>query len=311
MMGVKGRAALAIFFIVFFFCSLWLYGGLDRWDYCLKVYIQEKESLTLHRNGTSEEDDMTPMEMCPGQKFQVAVLLMHLQAAPVSTNDVLLKPYLASWDELIKFIDTLGPMVGLISQEIESKTSIIRELAKKEEAESKTQESEGFAEDNQASESSLPLPELSPVSDATVGRAYTSVRSMIKAELDQGLVDFTQQTTSGCRTLLRLHRALLWLQLFLHSLANEDLEAGRARSPAELCREAYRLTLAQHHLWWVRKAAELAFVAMPDRAFFYRLVCVETQAEATAILSRVVRAIQKVYDRTQVALEEHGMLELP
>ncbi|XP_007258147.2 glycolipid transfer protein domain-containing protein 2 [Astyanax mexicanus] len=304
MMGVKGRAAFAIIFIIVFLCTMWLYGGLDRWDYCLKVYIQDNESLTFYKPISSEDNDTAPLELCPGQKFQVAVLLMNLQAAPVSTNDVLLKPYLASWDELINFMETLGPMVGLISQEIEGKTSIIRELAKKEEAESKEQVQEGQPSD-------IALPELSPTSDVEMGRAYRSVRSMIKAELDQGLVDFNKHTASGCRTLLRLHRALLWLQLFLRNLANEDLEAGRARSPAELCREAYQLTLAQHHLWWVRKAAELAFVAMPDRAFFYRLVCVETQAEATVILNRVVRAIQKVYDRTQVALEEHGMLDLP
>lgn len=83
------------------------------------------------------------------------------------------------------------------------------------------------------------------------------------------------------------------------------------RSPSELCREAYRLTLAQHHSWWVKKAAELAFIAMPDRQFFYKLMCVRTQAEATALLNRVVQAIQTVYDRTQVALREHDMLALP
>uniref|UniRef100_A0A3B1JC37 Glycolipid transfer protein domain containing 2b n=1 Tax=Astyanax mexicanus TaxID=7994 RepID=A0A3B1JC37_ASTMX len=292
-MGVKGRAAFAIIFIIVFLCTMWLFY------FVLHIFLlgfdfnsrsaSHPQSLTFYKPISSEDNDTAPLELCPGQKFQVAVLLMNLQAAPVSTNDVLLKPYLASWDELINFMETLGPMVGLISQEIEGKTSIIRELAKKEEAESKEQVQE----------------------DVEMGRAYRSVRSMIKAELDQGLVDFNKHTASGCRTLLRLHRALLWLQLFLRNLANEDLEAGRARSPAELCREAYQLTLAQHHLWWVRKAAELAFVAMPDRAFFYRLVCVETQAEATVILNRVVRAIQKVYDRTQVALEEHGMLDLP
>ncbi|KAI4874980.1 hypothetical protein NFI96_026516 [Prochilodus magdalenae] len=258
-------------------------------------------SPALNGNNVSEEDNVgAPLGMCPGQKFQVSVLLMHLQAAPVSTDDVLLKPYLASWDELIKFMDTLGPMVGLISQEIKSKTSIIRELAQKEEDELK----------RQAQEMEL-MAEAERASNGALTGAYTSVRSMIKEELARGLVDFTKYTSSGCRTLLRLHRALLWLQLFLHSLAEKDSEAGRARSPSELCRDAYRITLAQHHTWWVRKAAELAFTAMPDRAFFYRLVCVDTQVEAATILNRVVRAIKKVYKRTQAALEEHSMLELP
>ncbi|XP_036420282.1 glycolipid transfer protein domain-containing protein 2 isoform X2 [Colossoma macropomum] len=309
-MGVKGRAAFAIIFIIVFICSLWLHGGLENWDYCLKVYIQNQQSPSLYGNNVSEED-MAPLGLCPGQKFQVGVLLMHLQAAPVSTDDVLLEPYLASWDELIKFMDSLGPLVGFISQEIEAKTSIIRELAQKEaELKGQAQDKEATAEE-QVSGTSISKGEPTHPSAGVVGRAYTSVHSMIKEELAQGLVDFTQPQASGCRTLLRLHRALLWLQLFLSSLAEEQSEAGRARSPSELCRDAYRVTLAQHHTWWVRKAAEIAFVAMPDRAFFYRLVCVDTQKEAAAILNRVVRAIQKVYNRTQIALEEHGMLELP
>lgn len=178
-------------------------------------------------------------------------------------------------------------MVGIISQEIEAKTSIIRKLAEAE-----------VEERNQQAQY--------PSSHG----AYVSVRSMIKSELQRGFVNFGQLTESGCRTLLRLHRALLWLQLFLHNLADDEMEMME-RSPSELCREAYRLTLAQHHSWWVKKAAELAFVAMPDRQFFYKLMCVRTQAEAAALLNRVVKAIQEVYDRTQVALKEHDMLALP
>ncbi|KAG7314490.1 hypothetical protein KOW79_021793 [Hemibagrus wyckioides] len=288
-MGVRGRATLAVIVIIISLFSLWLYGGLDHyWENCRKDSITEEHSTSLYGSNTWSEDNPPPLEVCPGQKFQFAYLLMHLQAAPVSTNDVLLKPYLASWDELIKFMETLGPMVGIISQEIETKTSIIRKLAKKEEEENNPQGRNASASHG----------------------AYVSVRSMIVAELERGFVNFDRLTESGCRTLLRLHRALLWLQLFLHSLADKKKEMME-HSPSELCREAYRLTLAQHHSWWVKKAAELAFVAMPERRFFYKLMCVRTQAEASALLNRVVKAIQIVYDRTQVALVEYDMLALP
>jgi len=50
----------------------------------------------------SSDKGEAPLRVCPGQRFQIAYLLAHLQAAPVSANDVLLKPYLASWDELIR-----------------------------------------------------------------------------------------------------------------------------------------------------------------------------------------------------------------
>uniref|UniRef100_A0AAQ6ISJ2 Glycolipid transfer protein domain-containing protein n=1 Tax=Anabas testudineus TaxID=64144 RepID=A0AAQ6ISJ2_ANATE len=216
-------------------------------------------------------------KICPGQTFQVSLLLSHLLAAPAYTSDVLLQPYLSSWDELVKFMDALGPMVGLISKEIESKTSII------------------LTGKNKVSKH--------------IG-AYHSVRSMIWVELNRGVVNFHHQTDSGCRTLLRLHRALLWLKLFLEKLA-ETPATGHFRSPSELCREAYQNTLAMHHTWFVRRAAELAFIALPERGFFFRLVCVQNQEGLRTILNRVARAIGEVYDRTQKALEENGMLDLP
>ncbi|KAF7661468.1 hypothetical protein LDENG_00261300 [Lucifuga dentata] len=308
-MGVKSKAAAAIVVLLLFLGSLWLQGGPDyHWDSCLKVYDQVNK---LHQLSNSSEadraDDGRPLEECPGQIFQVSLLLSHLLASQASTSDVLLQPYLSSWDELVKFMEALGPMVGLISKEIESKTTIFRQLAL-------------MAEEGPEAELS---PDKYPVGSVSTktgtenkleisqhATAYHSIRSMIWFEMNRGLVDFNQQTDSGCRTLLRLHRALLWLKLFLQKLAETPV-AGRLRSPSELCREAYQSTLAYHHTWFVHKAAELAFIAMPKRSFFYRLVCVQNQEELGAVLTRVVHAIGKIYERTQGALEENGMLDLP
>ncbi|XP_078122729.1 glycolipid transfer protein domain-containing protein 2 [Sander vitreus] len=308
-MGVKSKAAAAIVVLLLFLGSLWLQGGLDyHWDSCLKGYNQVN---TLHQlynsSGADRAEGPQLLEGCPGQTFQVSRLLSHLLAAPANTSDVLLQPYLSSWDELVRFMEALGPMVGLISKEIETKTSIIRQLAL-------------LAEGNPEAELGPDIHSINSVnvepgtknnkeaSQHTGG--YHSVRSMIWVELNQGLVDFHHQTDSGCRTLLRLHRALLWLKLFLEKLAETPV-AGRLRSPSELCREAYKSTLANHHSWFVRRAAELAFIAMPERGFFFKLVCVQRQEELSTALNRVVQAIGEVYDRTQKALEENGMLDLP
>uniref|UniRef100_A0A8C1NZ98 Glycolipid transfer protein domain containing 2 n=1 Tax=Cyprinus carpio TaxID=7962 RepID=A0A8C1NZ98_CYPCA len=283
----------------------------DYWNTCPKAYSIKNKILSFIRVNSSD-DEVAPLRVCPGQRFQVADLLAHLQAAPVSANDVLLKPYLASWDELIKFLEALGPMVGLISQEIESKTAIIRDLAQKAEKERKMKERKRT---HQQSDPVLMISHNSSSDYSQMNHkpsyGYTSVRSMIKWELENGLVDFHKQTNSGCRTLLRLHRALLWLQNFLLELGKDTTEGEHLRSPSDLCKETYQRTLAHHHTWWVRKAVELAFLAMPERPYFYQLVCVETQAEATLVLNRVVRAIEEVYERNEVALQEHGMLDLP
>ncbi|XP_005472092.1 glycolipid transfer protein domain-containing protein 2 [Oreochromis niloticus] len=305
-MGVKGKAAAAILILLLFLGSLWLQGGLDyHWDSCVKGYNQLNKLHQLSNSSVGNGAE-SQLELCPGQTFQVSLLLSHLLDAPTYNSDVLLQPYLSSWDELVKFMDSLGPMVGLISKEIESKTSIIRQLAL-------------TAEGNPEAEVGPDLHSINSVNSQGGGTknkasvhtsAYHSVRSMILMELNQGLVSFHHQTDSGCRTLLRLHRALLWLKLFLEKLAETPVE-GRLRSPSDLCREAYKSTLAQHHTWYVRKAAELAFIALPERGFFFRLVCVQNQEELSKVLHRVSRAIGEVYDRTQKALEEHGMLDLP
>ncbi|XP_023260567.1 ceramide-1-phosphate transfer protein-like [Seriola lalandi dorsalis] len=308
-MGVKSKAAAAILILLLFLGSLWLQGGLDyHWDSCLKGYNQVNKLHQLsNSSGANGAEVSQILEGCPGQTFQVSLLLSHLLAAPAYTSDVLLQPYLSSWDELVKFMEALGPMVGLISKEIESKTTIIRQLALSAE---ENPEAELGSNVHSINSVSTEADTKNSVEASQHTSAYHSVRSMIGVELDRGVVDFHHQTDSGCRTLLRLHRALLWLKLFLEKLAETPV-ASRLRSPSDLCREAYQSTLANHHTWFVRRAAELAFIALPERGFFFRLVCVQNQEELSAVLNTVVHVIGEVYNRTQKALEENGMLDLP
>lgn len=56
-----------------------------------------------NRSGADEAEGLQVLEMCPGQTFQVSLLLSHLLATPAYTSDVLLQPYLSSWDELVKY----------------------------------------------------------------------------------------------------------------------------------------------------------------------------------------------------------------
>ncbi|XP_008297225.1 glycolipid transfer protein domain-containing protein 2 [Stegastes partitus] len=308
-MGVKSKAAAAIVVLLLFLGLLWQYGSLDyHWDSCLKGYNQVNK---LHQLSNSSGADAAwgphVLEACPGQTFQVSLLLSHLLAAPAYTSDVLLQPYLSSWDELIKFMESLGPMVGLISKEIESKTSVIRQLALLSEENPEAELSPDIHSINSGNTEVGTKNDVEALGHAS---AYHSLRSMIKTELNQGVVDFNHQTDSGCRTILRLHRALLWLKLFLEKLAETPV-AGRLRSPSDLCREAYQNTLANYHTWFVRRAAELAFIALPERGFFFRLVCVQSQEELSMVLTKVAQAIEVVYNRTQKALEENGMLDLP
>ncbi|KAK1882300.1 Ceramide-1-phosphate transfer protein [Dissostichus eleginoides] len=121
-MGMKSKAAAAILVLLLFLGSLWLHGSLDyHWESCLKGYNQGNTLHQLYNSSGAEGSEV--IKGCPGQTFQVSMLLSHLQAAPELTSDILLQPYLSSWDELVRFMEAMGPMVGLISNEIETKTS--------------------------------------------------------------------------------------------------------------------------------------------------------------------------------------------
>lgn len=57
----------------------------------------------LHNSsGASPSEGPQVLKECPGQNFQASMLLSHLLASPAYTSDVLMQPYLSSWDELVK-----------------------------------------------------------------------------------------------------------------------------------------------------------------------------------------------------------------
>ncbi|XP_061092287.1 ceramide-1-phosphate transfer protein [Conger conger] len=317
----------AIFSFLLFLGSVRLPDGTVQqceasWLPCLGLYAPEFKPVpsTLPSDTDGNHGDGLLLSECPGQNFQVSRLLSDLHSALGPGSEVLLQPYLSSWDELIKFMESLGAVVEFFSQKVRDKVSVIRRLAQEElERQEEGPQRMGTGRNkhkdpgslgNTGPEAENQLQHLGADGENERG-SYKSVRSMIRTELSRGMVDFERETASGCRNLLRLNRSLLWLQLFLKNMADGPDADGRLRSPGELCREAYQQALAPYHPWLIRRAAEIVILAMPEWDTFFRLVCVHSQAEAAPVLDRVVRAIEEVYSRTQGALQEHGMLELP
>ncbi|TRZ09627.1 hypothetical protein HGM15179_017483 [Zosterops borbonicus] len=128
---------------------------------------------------------------------------------------------------------------------------------------------------------------------------------MVEQELAAGQAALRARPDSGCRTVLRLHRALRWLQLFL-----EGLRSGDPRTSV-LCTDAYNASLAAHHPWVIRKAATLAFCALPSREAFLEIMNVGTAEEAVAVLGEAIPYIRDVYGITQELFESHKLLDLP
>ncbi|XP_030043790.1 glycolipid transfer protein domain-containing protein 2 isoform X2 [Microcaecilia unicolor] len=235
---------------------------------------KDKEMMTAKVVALVQNVEYT--RQCEGMEFQITRVLAAFRSCISEDGQILLKEYLSGWKEFIKFMDSLGMVFGFISQETTTKINIMNVYLA-----------------------------------GSSGAEYHTLQSMIKHELDHGLVNFKElprdQVPSGCRTLLRLHRALKWLEMFLYKLSISTSQDNTGK----LCALAYEETLAHHHSWFVRQAAALAFLAMPPRRELLQILCVHKEEEAQFVLSTTAKSIIRVYDLTQRVYEAHGMLELP
>ncbi|XP_053321095.1 glycolipid transfer protein domain-containing protein 2 isoform X2 [Spea bombifrons] len=213
---------------------------------------------------------------CGENDFRIGRMLRSFRSCVTRDGQVLLEEYLNGWRELIKFMDALGTVFTFISSETRTKINILQ----------------GYL-------------------DGEHGQSYRTISSMIRYELDNEVVNFKElprnRVPSGCRTLLRMHRALKWLEDFLYKVGTSP---GQEKT-SELCAESYHKTLAHHHSWFIRQVAEVAFLALPPLEKMYEVVCVKDQAEARVVLLTTVDAIVKVYNITQELYTDNEMLDLP
>uniref|UniRef100_A0A8C6XPG5 Glycolipid transfer protein domain-containing protein n=1 Tax=Naja naja TaxID=35670 RepID=A0A8C6XPG5_NAJNA len=179
------------------------------------------------------------------KEFDIRQLQWAFSASLSPQGEVLLGEYLHGWRQLM---DALGMAFELISREAQSKIGIMQRHR-----------------------------------EGPQGPHYCTVQSMVDFELASGFVGFwslpARLPPLGCRTLLRLHRTVKWLELFLQRLgASQEDE-----SPSWMCAEAYRVTLAPYHSWWVQQAAALAFLALPSRQELYHTIVRAEQLVARAL----------------------------
>uniref|UniRef100_A0A674PBF6 Ceramide-1-phosphate transfer protein n=1 Tax=Takifugu rubripes TaxID=31033 RepID=A0A674PBF6_TAKRU len=190
-------------------------------------------------------------------------------------KEVYLEHYVSGWRGLVKFLNSLGSVFGFISKDAVGKIKIL----------------EGYLEGDNSSQ-------------------YATVQLMVKYELDNQLVDLTKRGNhpeSGCRTLLRLHRALRWLELFLERLR----VSGQDEKTSVMCADAYDQSLSQHHPWVVRKAAGLAFCVLPGREAFFQVMNVGSAEQVVSVLGEAVPLISEVYQITETLYAEQQLLQLP
>ncbi|XP_069466208.1 ceramide-1-phosphate transfer protein isoform X2 [Ambystoma mexicanum] len=214
--------------------------------------------------------------MTEAEKFSLREVLADFRSClTIDNQDVLVDYYISGWKGLIKFMNSLGTVFSFISKDAVTKIQIV----------------EGYR-------------------NSAEGEKYKSLRTMVLYELGANLVDLDKRgdhPNSGCRTILRLHRALRWLQLFLDSLRTSTPES----KTSTMCSDAYNDSLSNYHPWIIRKTATVAFCALPARDTFFEVMNVGTPEEVVAMLNEAMPFVAQVYLITQDLYQQHNLLDLP
>ncbi|XP_018926169.1 ceramide-1-phosphate transfer protein [Cyprinus carpio] len=207
--------------------------------------------------------------------FSLQRVLEAFRSSMSENKEVYIKYYIAGWQELVSFMNSLGNVFSFISKDVVNKIQILENFLSGES-----------------------------------GSYYVTIQSMVKYELENELVDLTKRGShpeSGCRTLLRLHRALRWLELFLERLRTST-EDGKT---SVMCSDAYNESLSQHHPWLIRKAVGVAFCALPGRDTFFDVMNAGDHTQVVALLGESLPLIAEVYQITEDLYAKNHLLELP
>ncbi|KAL0603623.1 Ceramide-1-phosphate transfer protein [Plecturocebus cupreus] len=244
--------------------------------------------------------------------FNLKVVLVSFKQCLNEKEEVLLDPYIASWKGLVRcvrrtcslggspgrvpyvvsasrwlsspallpvsrwvFLNSLGAIFSFISKDVVSKLQIMERLR-----------------------------------GGPQHEHYCTLQAMVTHELGNQLVDLERRShhpESGCRTVLRLHRALHWLQLFLESLRTSPEDTRTS----VLCTDSYNASLAAYHPWIVRRAVTVAFCTLPTRKVFLEAMNVGPPEQAVQMLGEALPFIERVYDVSQKLYAEHSLLDLP
>ena len=148
--------------------------------------------------------------------------------------------------------------------------------------------------------------------DSEKGSNYVTVQSMLSHEIETDMIKpKLKDSTTGTRNLLRLHRALEYINAFLEGIPG--LETNDKCCP--MSQEAYKKTLIKYHPWVVQKAAMMAMHMLPTKEGLIKKIGdiqdEETLTKATETLNGAVNAMKKVHEVTQELYSEKDLLNLP
>ena len=135
---------------------------------------------------------------------------------------------------------------------------------------------------------------------------YETVQSMVTYEVSGGIADSGRRNPSGCRTLLRLQRALEFILQFMREISQSDNDA----KVSTLASRVYHDTLGKHHPWLVRKMAGVVMCILPSKKDLIQMMCKQDLDNVIVMLDEVLDAGTPVYKTVYALYEENEILSL-
>jgi hypothetical protein len=238
-----------------------------------------KSNSNNNNNDNDVKASLNKESLTNSSKFDPRVLIESFSNSLIKSSgsaddydDVLISHYLFAYEELVKFLEYLGQLFYFVVIDVKDKIQIMQR----------------YQRDN--------------------FQNYETIAKMVKYEQSQKMFEnggYAHRTTGGTRTILRLHRALIFVYKFLATLQNADPKI----KSAQLCVEAYDSTLAKHHSWIVRKTVRFGVVALPRRETLLDYMS-DDREELNKNFPQFIKKVEKVYDITQKIYENSNILEL-
>ncbi|XP_029651669.1 ceramide-1-phosphate transfer protein-like [Octopus sinensis] len=201
-------------------------------------------------------------------EFKLETLADALEKCQLEDNTLSMDAYLESYNEVTKFLYLLGKAFVFVGSEVNSKVSILYKYR-----------------------------------NSSDGENYVTINRMMQYEIENEIT--TKNSLSGCRTLLRLHRAFEFVMEFIKQMrhAAEDVKLS------VLTQKAYDDTLAKFHPWLVKQGVYIAMYTLPKKA---QLVAkLKTEEDDNKQIDRVIEHSRIVYDTLQQLFVENELDDLP
>jgi len=205
------------------------------------------------------------------EKFDLKLVTERFKGSLEKEDDVLMDLYLLAFREILKFFQLLGSIFSFVSSDVKTKVEILEDFRANKE----------------------------------VADNFKSIKQMILYEKDKELLQ-KKGYVSGSRTLLRLHRGLDFIRNFLRRLG--EVEPDEKTSTA--CSLSYNETLANFHPFLIRKSANIAMYALPQRDQLLNKVCSDVQKSIEA-LPEMLKLTDTVYDRIDALYTVNDLHGLP